>query len=194
MVYHPKKHGGLGVLNLRVQNEAMLLKYLHKFYNRMDIPWVTLLWNTYYNTSIPHATDPCGSPWCRDILQLSPSFRGVSRIEIRRGTTALFWKDLWLDGMLSEIYPRAYSYTMDEDASVRNFLTTADLRDTFQLPFSVQAHAEVRHMQADVADTNFSDNSHDRWVYVWGAKEFKAKAYYDFFFREVQAHAAFKWL
>ena len=32
MVCIPKDEGGLGVLNLQTQNEALLLKHLHKFY------------------------------------------------------------------------------------------------------------------------------------------------------------------
>ena len=38
LVCLPKKEGGLGVLNLRTQNEALLLKHLHKFFNRVDVP------------------------------------------------------------------------------------------------------------------------------------------------------------
>ncbi|WVZ78801.1 hypothetical protein U9M48_026452, partial [Paspalum notatum var. saurae] len=34
----PKESGDLGVLNLKIQNEAMLLKNFHKFFNRLDIP------------------------------------------------------------------------------------------------------------------------------------------------------------
>ena len=49
LVCLPKKEGGLGVLNLRTQNEALLLKHLHKFYNKMDIPMVHLIWERYYS-------------------------------------------------------------------------------------------------------------------------------------------------
>ena len=34
----PKEKGGLGVLNLRLQNDALLMKHLSKFYNKADIP------------------------------------------------------------------------------------------------------------------------------------------------------------
>jgi len=34
----PKKKRLLGVLNLSVQNESLLLKHLHKFYNRAQVP------------------------------------------------------------------------------------------------------------------------------------------------------------
>jgi hypothetical protein len=49
-VYKPKKAGGLGVLNLRNQNKALLMKNIFKFLNKQDIPWVQLLWQAYYNT------------------------------------------------------------------------------------------------------------------------------------------------
>ena len=48
LVCLPKSEGGLGVLNLQTQNEALLLKYLHKFFNRQDIPWVNLIWEKHY--------------------------------------------------------------------------------------------------------------------------------------------------
>jgi len=38
MVQKPKSKGGLGVINLRLQNDALLMKQLHKFYNKADIP------------------------------------------------------------------------------------------------------------------------------------------------------------
>jgi hypothetical protein len=42
------------VLDLTTQNEVLLLKNLHKFFNRHDIPWVNLVWNSYYsNGQIP---------------------------------------------------------------------------------------------------------------------------------------------
>jgi hypothetical protein len=42
-ICRPKEQGGLGVLNLTIQNKALLLKNLHKFYNKHDIPWVNLI-------------------------------------------------------------------------------------------------------------------------------------------------------
>jgi hypothetical protein len=60
-VCKPKDKGGLGVLNLKIQNQALLLKFLDKFYKKKDIQWVHLIWQTYYQHSIPHASDMCGS-------------------------------------------------------------------------------------------------------------------------------------
>jgi retron-type reverse transcriptase len=38
-----KVNGGLGVLRLETQNEALLIKFLHKFFNNSDLPWVNLI-------------------------------------------------------------------------------------------------------------------------------------------------------
>jgi hypothetical protein len=42
LVCKTKKQGGLGVLNLTVQNDCLLMKHVHKFYNHADLPWVHL--------------------------------------------------------------------------------------------------------------------------------------------------------
>jgi hypothetical protein len=55
-----KKRGGLQVINLRLQNNALLMKSLRKVYNRMPLPWVKLIWNTYYMNKVPHDTSPRG--------------------------------------------------------------------------------------------------------------------------------------
>jgi hypothetical protein len=49
MVCLPKEEGGLGVLDITKQNESLLLKHLHKFYNKVPIPWVQLVWEKYYS-------------------------------------------------------------------------------------------------------------------------------------------------
>ena len=47
-----KEEGGLGVLNLKTQNEALLLKHLFKFFNKEAIPWVSLVSKSYYSSGI----------------------------------------------------------------------------------------------------------------------------------------------
>jgi hypothetical protein len=42
-VTKPKDKGGLGIIDLRSQNEALLLKNLDKFYNKKDTPWVNMI-------------------------------------------------------------------------------------------------------------------------------------------------------
>ena len=56
IVQKPKEKVGLGVINLRLKNDALLLKQHHKFYSQRDVPWVNLIWSTYDQNKIPHAS------------------------------------------------------------------------------------------------------------------------------------------
>ena len=94
-VTKPKNKGGLGVIDLRTQNEALLLKHLDKFYNRKDIPWVNMIWHSYYSQGhIPHATADSGSFWWKDLLHLCNKFRSVASCTVGNGRTVLFWLDV----------------------------------------------------------------------------------------------------
>lgn len=54
MVTLPNEEGGLGVIDLRKHNEALMMKNLHKFFNQLDIPWVSLVWEKHYpNGKLP---------------------------------------------------------------------------------------------------------------------------------------------
>ena len=90
----PKKEGGLGVLNLKTQNEALLLKHLHKFFNRLDIPWVQLVWEKHCSNGTLPGTRKKGSFWWRDILKLLDSSKGLAMVHINDGISYLFWEDL----------------------------------------------------------------------------------------------------
>lgn len=79
LVCRPKNKGGLGVIDIKTQNMALLIKHLFKFYNKQDVPWVTLIWDAYYTGKIPHASDPVGSFWWKDVNHLSDVFRGITR-------------------------------------------------------------------------------------------------------------------
>jgi hypothetical protein len=61
IICKPKDKGGMGVINLKIQNKCLVLKHLHKFYNRADLPWVKLVINTYYYDEVTNAVTICGS-------------------------------------------------------------------------------------------------------------------------------------
>jgi len=64
-----KSKGGLGILNLSLQNEALLIKHMYKFYSRQDIPWVNLIWSSYYTDKVSHASRDVGLFWWKDIMR-----------------------------------------------------------------------------------------------------------------------------
>lgn len=54
MVRVRKEERGLGVIDIEKQNKALLIKNLHKFFNRLDLPWIHLIWEKHYrNGQLP---------------------------------------------------------------------------------------------------------------------------------------------
>ena len=108
IVQKPKSKGGLGVMNLRIQNDALLLKQLHKFSSKQNIPWVTLIWNTYYQNRVPHASREIGFFWWKDVFRLNTLYRGIARCSLGNGSSILFWEDLWGPVVLALAFPNLY--------------------------------------------------------------------------------------
>lgn len=80
----PKKKGGLGVRNLYSQNDGLLLKQLEKFYNKNNVPWIHLIWGSYYTVKVPYLSPLKGSFWWKEILRLNVVFRGIVKCSSRR--------------------------------------------------------------------------------------------------------------
>jgi len=105
VVCRTREEGGLGVLNIKTQNEALLIKHLHKFFNKEDIPWVSLIWEKYYSSRRLPGTSKKGSFWWRDILKLLDKFKGMARVEINNGKSCFLWEDLWGNEILMHKFP-----------------------------------------------------------------------------------------
>jgi hypothetical protein len=72
-------------------------------------------------------------------------YRAITQCSIGDGTTILFWKDFWINGeLLSDKFPRLYSFVLDEDVSVAKMHTSEDLFSQFALPLSVEAFQELQ--------------------------------------------------
>jgi hypothetical protein len=96
-----------------------------------------------------------------------PVFRGFAACTIGNGQSALLWKDEWLANIKSDCFLRAYSFSMDEDVSIKKFLTASSLSDNFHLPLSPEAMQEVRDLQRLVRQVDMIAGD-DIWSYPWG--------------------------
>jgi len=182
----PKKKSGLGIINLRSQNSALLMKHLDKFYNQKDVPWVKLVWNAHYqNGQIPHATTDKGSFWWRDLLKLCDMFRGISSCIVGNGSTVLFWSDVWNNHLLQEKFPRLYSYAKDKRISVAKFLENNTVMAQFHLPLSEQGHQEYMELQDLLQNIQVQEHSKDTWHYIWGTSTYTSSKFYNFPYKNV---------
>jgi hypothetical protein len=129
------------------QNAALLIKFLDKFYNHKDVPWVNLIWHAHYRDKVPHAENLCGSFWWKDVLKLVDNFRGIAAVKIGKGNTFLFWSDNCIvnpDNVpLKSRFPRLFSYVLNENVSAAKAYSTIELADMFYLPLSTIAYQDL---------------------------------------------------
>jgi hypothetical protein len=171
MICKPKRNGGLGILDFKLQNEALLLKQLHKFFNRVDLPWVKLVWN-YYR-----------SFWWRDVVKLSELYRYVTSVIIKDGSTTLFWVDKWNEICPQEKFPRLYSYTVNQTISVKEALLIPNIVDLFERPLSQQATTGLVELQSFVQGVVLDANGKDEWKTIWKDGTYSAQRFYHHSFR-----------
>jgi hypothetical protein len=79
----PKMKGGLGVIKLNVQNEALLLKNLHNFFNKANLSCVHLVWSQYYSNGKLPTNTPKGSSWWRCMLRMLDQYKGIAQVQER---------------------------------------------------------------------------------------------------------------
>ena len=120
LVCLPKDKGGLGVIDLTSQNKGLLMKQLHKFFNKSSIPWVQLIWDHHFlRGKLPfHDRTPKGSFWWNDILKLLPLFKEIATPLLHNGSTCLLWYDTWHDQPWNQKYLELFSYAKNKFISI----------------------------------------------------------------------------
>lgn len=113
----PKDQGGLGVLNLASHNKCLLMKHLHKNFHDDTLPWVKLIWGSYYPDGLITTRD-VGSFWWKSITKLIPEFKQIAKGIIGQGNTISISQDNWGHGLLKDQYPKLFSYTVRENLTI----------------------------------------------------------------------------
>jgi hypothetical protein len=175
MVCLPKSEGGLGVLQLETHNDALLLKNLHKFFNKADIPWVHLIWEKHYrNGRLPNHTLK-GSFWWREILRILGKFKSCASVTLQLGSTCSLWHYSRCDMVPSQPFPHLFSFTRLKFISVGKARSMA-ISNLFQLPLSEEVFDQALVLVQALDDL---ENSHsdDIWSYRWGPSFSPRKVY-----------------
>jgi hypothetical protein len=193
LVCRSRDQGRLGVLNIQSQNEALLIKHHHKFYNKEDIPWVQLIWESYYSSGKLPDTAKRGSFWWRDILKLLDKFKGMARVQISDGKSCYLWEDLWGNDILSQKFPELFSFAKKKKLVFAEAKVQVQLHSLFHLPLSQQAHAQLLQLQEILDDLDISDEP-DKWLYIWNSNSFSVRKAYKHLSGQRTLHPAFAWL
>ena len=194
----PKEAAGLGILNLREQNKALLIKNLYKFYNRQDLPWVDLLWKAYYqNGSLPSQSNCKGSFWWRSCVALQDHFKLQTSCSPGNGKSVLLWHDKWKKEPIQFTLPQLFSFAKNKNITIEKACQIAndDIYDMFKLPLSLIAVEQCNTLlnmlqyQYQAASVN-----QDEWKFHGKNIKYPTKKVYLSLINAPQAPPPYKWI
>jgi hypothetical protein len=188
-----KVNGGLGVLRLETQNEALLIKFLHKFFNHSDLPWVHLIWNKYYLSRGLPGHRNIGSFWWKSMIKLLPNFKGLASPVIGNGGAISFWDDQWSQCIPRQNFPELFSFAKNTKLTIKEAKEQEQFDGFFHLPISEQAYDQYLVLKGSWEQLVLSD-AHDRWQYIWGSDKFSSQKAYRFFMGQTQIHPIYRLL
>jgi hypothetical protein len=97
IIYRPKDQGGLGVLNLELQNKCLLSKWLFCLINT-EGAWQQLIRNKYLGskTITQITTNPSDSQFQSGLMNVKNDFLSMGSFSIQDSKEIRFWEDIWL--------------------------------------------------------------------------------------------------
>lgn len=183
------------MINLSLQNEALLLKQLDKFYRKEELQWVNLNWQRYYSNEVPHLAREKGSFWWKDILRLHYKYRGVAVCIPNKGDTVGFWDDLINNSIHSQDLPSLFLFAKDPKISFWKLRTSDSLLSCFRIPMTRQAFDEMQALQEELALLPLGPlDSKDSWTFIWGPQKFSYNQYYQHHFSMLATPRLLTWL
>ena len=151
MVCLPKKNEeALGVLNLRTQIEALLLKHLHKLFKKVDIPRDQFIWERHYSNGTLPSPKKKVSYWCRDILKLLDSFKGMTTVHILDGASYLFGMISGLIEFPNISFLSSFPLPRKKTISLRSVLEADGPATLFHMPISNVALQQLIELAEDL--------------------------------------------
>jgi hypothetical protein len=95
-VCKPKECGGLGIINSKNMNVALMLKWIWRLYHEDEAIWVRVLRAKYASADdIFAGSGVGGSPFWRSLHKIKHLFKLGAAYGVVDGQRTLFWLDLW---------------------------------------------------------------------------------------------------
>jgi len=157
----PKDQGGLGILDLQLQNKCLLAKWLVNLLNSGGT-WQTLLTNKYLSlkTLTQVTAKPNDSHFWRGLMRIKDEVLTKGSFIIKDGTKTRFWDDTWVgDKPLKDAYPSLYNIVRDFHATVSKVMSTSPLNISFRRALVDNKLLEWRKLVAQVSNVGLVEGS-----------------------------------
>jgi hypothetical protein len=113
------EEGGLGIKNLRIQNDCLLTKFVHRFLTQPNSPWARWVVATHLQGKDFGDRPTTQTRVWKQMWGLIDTYRNATCVQLGDGITTSLWKDKWTsDGPLCFQFPALFSHTSRPNISV----------------------------------------------------------------------------
>jgi hypothetical protein len=134
ILHKPKSVGGMGIVDLDIQNKCLLSKWILKLINE-DGLWKQMLKKKYLKgKTLSQVQKKNGdSQLWSGLMEVKDLVLQRGRFRVQDGTQTRFWEDLWLgkDPLMLK-YPSLYRIVRRKNVSVAQVLSTIPLNVSFR--------------------------------------------------------------
>ncbi|KAJ4798556.1 RNA-directed DNA polymerase (reverse transcriptase)-related family protein [Rhynchospora pubera] len=158
----PKQLGGMGVLNLKLLNTSLLLKWLWRLFDQPNSQWAILtksLFTSRTNVS-PLSWTARGSFFWRDLMTFRHLFSISTTFNLGDGKDALFWFSDWGSGYLRFFDSKPPPYK----SNLTVFQVLQQLPSSLQAPWNVDVHNAILYLS-----TRTASNTWDICSWKWNS-------------------------
>jgi hypothetical protein len=133
-LHKPKSIGGLGIVDLDLQNKCLLSKWIFKLINEEGL-WQEILMKKYVkNKTLSQVRRKNGdSQFWSGLMEVKDLVLERGRFKVQDGAQTRFWEDLWIGNEpLMKRFPTLYNIVRKKNASVAQVLSTSPLNVSFR--------------------------------------------------------------
>jgi hypothetical protein len=151
----PKAQGGLGVMNTKLMNLALMTKWIWRMLTEDDskLLWLQLLKAKYPVDQFFSSTAVGGSPFWHSLHKLKAVFKQGARFFPGSNSDVRFWTDHWTgEEALSVRYPRLFQICADPEISIERAYEDDGWRIFFRRSFGQEETTLWQQLVQDLED------------------------------------------
>ena len=183
MISRPKDQGGLGIINTRIMNDCLLVKWIWKILQEPDELWFKLIKAKYLDgCNFFSAPRKGSSQFWQGLHKVKNLFKWGAIFKVRNGLNCRFWQDCWLlDVPLKVAYEDLFILARDPEVIVADCWADNDWWVDFKRTLSVKDFERWSELKEELNKITLEEDNSD--IVTWaleGKGGFSAKSLYRF--------------
>lgn len=160
MVARPKDQGGLGIINTKLMNECLIVKWIWKIMQEPDDLWFRILKAKYMDDRGFFYSDSKGSSqFWQGLHKVKHLFKWGAIYKVENGQHCSFWQDVWVGNVPLKIqYEEIYKMVRDPSCLVADCWDEDGWGMDFKRALTCHEYNRWLELKESLADISLSDN------------------------------------